>query len=120
MACFDPLTGVRAQQDFKDDGSDGEVKMSSTKYSFKQAGFGKTPEEAMKEYGVTVNDFESYENRLDASMKLHFVYILHSELVEAGTQATKLHYDIIAPAIKEMKGLVNVLVFDCQHPILLC
>ena len=90
--------------------------MSSTKYSFKQAGFGKTPEEAMKEYGVIVNDFDTYEKRLDASMKLHFVYILHSEFVEADTQATKLHYEIIAPAIKEMKGLVDILAFDCQHP----
>lgn len=55
--------------------------MSSTKYSFKQAGFGKNPEEAMKEYGAIVNDFDTFEKRLDSSMKLYFVYILHSDFV---------------------------------------
>lgn len=90
--------------------------MSKTKYAFKQAGFGDSPEEAMEEYGVIVNDFDSFEKRLDASSKLHFVYILHSDFIDNDPHVTQLHRDIIAPAVQEMKGLVNVLVFDCQHP----
>lgn len=90
--------------------------MSSTKYSFSQTGFGKNPEEAMKEYGVIVNDFDNFNKRLEDSNKLYFVYIFQSAKVDEGGPVKHLHQEIFLPVIKEMKGLIDVMAFDCQHP----
>lgn len=31
-------------------------------------------------------------------------------------EIAKSHYEYIVPFIEEMKGQINVLVFDCKHP----
>lgn len=41
---------------------------------------------------------------------------MNAAKVEEGTLATRLHFDVISPVIRDMKGLLDFIVLDCTHP----
>ena len=79
-------------------------------------GFGDTQEQAYSEYGVSLNNFDSYQSDLSGSTKLTFIYIMNSEKVQLGQVAARIHYDMVLPLLQEFKGFFNAMVFDCAHP----
>ena len=107
---------VEAQQEFGEEEADTEVN-KNIKYDTSITGFGKSVEEAYEEYGVVLNQFDTYGQVILDSSKLIFVYIMNSKKVDEGSLATRLHYDIIGPVIRDMKGIMNVIVLDCMHPL---
>ena len=76
-------------------------------------------EEAYDEYGAILNAFDSqrFEEEMAASQKLLFTYIMNSEKVAEGSVVSQIHYGMILPVIKELRGLIQVYVFDCSHPL---
>lgn len=121
---------ARAQQDFggetadADDGakeSDKTAKKSSKQssdgYDVSKTGFGSSAADAFSDYGVLLNDFENVEQEILETQKLTFVYVMNSAKVDEGTVVARIHFDMIRPVIKEMKGLIQAIVFDCSHPI---
>lgn len=117
---LDKIT-VAAQQEFGDaaeEGKYGEVGQEHhVKYDVKKTGFGSSVEEALEEYGVILNQFDTYGEHILQSNKLIFVYIMNSEKVDEGSLATRLNYDVIGPVIRDMRGLIDVIIFDCMHPL---
>ena len=79
-------------------------------------GFGDSEEAAWKEQGVSINAFDSHGEIVKDSNKLVFVYILNGAKVEEGSHATTLHVNIIGPVIRDMKGMIDVIMLDCSHP----
>ena len=69
-----------------------------------------------QEWGISLNQFETYGKMILGSNKLIFLYILNGIKVDEGSLATRLHYDMIGPVIRDMKGLMDFIVLDCTHP----
>lgn len=80
-------------------------------------GFGVTESEAFDNYGALLNDFNRNLGQVVyGTNKTVFVYFMHSSAVHRDTKIASLHDDAIVPAIKEMRGIINTVVFDCSNP----
>ena len=68
----------------------------------------------MNEYGVILNIYD-FKQEMEETDKLVLVYVFDSNHLN-GKIGERIHFEMVLPAVKEMKGLIKVFAFDCAHP----
>lgn len=88
------------------------------KYTNSRVDLGKTDKESLRLYNAVINDFaDDFGERHIKHDKLVLFYTFDSKyLSEQGSIAQMVHNNVIQTSLKELKGLVDVLVYDCSHP----
>ena len=84
-------------------------------YDTRVTGMG-SAEDAFDEYGALLNQYDLDQETLVSGSVVNLFYVFHSEDHDGSSMGGRVHYDIVLPSMKDLKGYVNFYAFDCQHP----
>ena len=71
-------------------------------------------EDAFSDYGAILNPFILDQDEIMSDNVVNLFYTFHSNDHKSGdTMSRRVHYEIVLPSMKEVKGYVKFHVFDC-------
>lgn len=75
-------------------------------------------EDAFDEYGAILNPYDIDQEEVFKDNVVNLFYTFHSDDHQSGNSMSgRVHYDIVLPSMKDLKGYVRFHAFDCQHPL---
>jgi len=94
-----------------------EHDLEQTDYEVKVLAMGSSDSDNLNDWGVITNNFnDDFTSELMDNNHPSLIYVIDSSMLKEASMAKQIHFSVMLPTFKEVKGLGRYYVFDCQHP----